>query len=645
MKKILRNMVCLFFALLGFCFNALAESDAPAWIDNLPHDSGYTYYIGRSSEEASEATAFTNATINAREQAITQNFGLYTQIRSETYQANTTSISTQNAETISQQVRLEDFGQVDFFKSTKNDKFSVWVLFKYNKAAIAEEKSRLAILKNSNADNYQLMISGNQSDAKINGTLEVTSNPSGIPIRINGVDKIGDLELRTPVRLMGMFAKGKHTVEFDDSKYEHVQDEIVLYPGTTSKIHKEMIRAHGTIEIETNLEDASVFIGSKLIGKTPLSEPVTVLSGSPISIEINHSEAQTYRSQIVVSRNEKAYEKVNLTSKPSTLSINSDPKGATVEIDGEIQNVTTPTGQISISRGNHKIRVYKSNYKFFEEFVFVKGGENFVLSHVKLNQIKNGIIKGIHYIAGAEYKINNKIISQNSNELYLSPGEYQIQISKADHSTYGDKVNLQEGEVIDLSSVSLKEIPTNIKKLSNPTWSLGIGFLHSGSPANNKSYSTGTIGINGRFQLFTKLGIDIGGYMGEEKYGAAGISKEQPNKRKSSIFKIGLPLTVFSPNWSGNDFINVIPELVTIETSFINKGDSESSPKTEFPALSSKQKGKGLMLEYRIFSIPDKDSKGVAGISFKAGYHKYEDNNGAIGTNATSMGIDLVFGF
>jgi hypothetical protein len=114
-----------------------AESVKPDWIMHLPkNDSTFNYYIGRSTGSISEAEAFTHATINAREQAITQNYGVYTQFRSENYQSVETSQSTQNSEAISQQVRLEEFEQVDFYQEHQSERKNVWVLFKYKKSAI-----------------------------------------------------------------------------------------------------------------------------------------------------------------------------------------------------------------------------------------------------------------------------------------------------------------------------------------------------------------------------------------------------------------------------------------------------------------------------------------------------------------------------
>jgi len=596
MKNLTKNSLLILCFWMNFNSEAQADYQKPSWLERLPKEDGpYSYYIGRSSESLTEAEAFTYATINAREQAIAQNFGVYTQIRSENYQSMKDVQSTQNSEAISQQVRLEEFEQVDFFKNQNGDKINVWVLFKYKKSAINMEKQRLASLKNDPEDSYRFIISGNSEGARINGTLEVVSYPSGAPVRIDGISKIGDLELRTPLRLMGLFQAGKHTIEIDDPKFEIIQKEVVLYPGTTSKISESLNRAYGEISLIAEIEGATVFLGTKAIGTTPLNKSIQIMAESTASIEIRHPEMETYRSQLVVSRGEKKIERTRLSPRLSTISFSSDPRGADVEIAGVAQNQITPTGQIIATRGSHKVRISKPGYETYEEEIYLKGGENLVLPNVKLNYVE---------------------IHESENTL--------------------------------IDPIELKEIPVQVKKLMIPTCTIGIGYFVSQSTIKESKLSLSSYGINVRIQPWDRLGFDIGGFYGEASVENKSNLSSGPNLRETSILKLGMPLTLFRPSWGrGNGSISLIPEYFKVSNEYVNDKatNSSTSTKLKFPELTIKQKAVGGSLEYREFAVPGETSRSVMGISIKTGFHKYNSIGKQTGSEALSAEFSLIVGF
>lgn len=596
MKDLTINSLFIFCLWINFNSKANADSQKPNWIERLPKEDGlYSYYIGRSSESLSETEAFTYATINAREQAIAQNFGVYTQIRSENYQSMNDIQTTQNSEAISQQVRLEEFEQVDFFKEKNEDNINVWVLFKYKKSAINMEKQRIASLKNGPEDSYRFIVSGNSEGARINGTLEVVSYPPGAPVRIDGISKVGDLELRTPLRLMGLFQAGKHTIEIDDPKFEIIQKEVVLYPGTTTKISESLKRGYGEISLITGIEGATVFLGTKAIGTTPLNKSIQIMAESTASIEIRHPEMETYRSQLEVSRGEKKAEHLRLSPRLSTISFSSDPRGADVEIDEISQNQVTPTGQIIAARGIHKIRISKSGYETHEEEIYLKGGENLVLPNVKLKYVE-----------------------------------------------------IHERKNTDTGPIGLKEIPVQVKKLMIPTWTIGIGYFASQSTIKESKLSFSAYGINVRIQPWDRLGFDVGGFYGEASVENKSNLASVPNLRETSIFKLGMPITLLRPSWGGgNGSISLIPEYLTVSNEYVNDKNSNSSTgtKTKFPELTIKQKAVGGSLEYKILRAPQETSRSVMGISITTGFHKYNSIGKQTGAETFSTGLSLIVGF
>ena len=652
MENLTKNSLLVLCLFLHFNSKALAF-EKPSWVEQLPKDDeSYRYYIGRCSESFSEAEAFTHATINAREQAIAQNFGVYTQIRTENYQSVDTSLSTQNSEAISQQVRLEEFEQVDFYKESVKDLKNIWVLFKYKKSAIDQEKSRLSKFKKERDESFQFMVSGNSEGAKINGTLEVVSSPPGAPVRIDGKSTIGDLELRTPLRLMGLFTAGKHTIEIDDPKYELVQKEIILYPGTTAKIDERLKRAYGEITIITDTVGATVFLGAKPIGTTPIEKNVHVMAENSASIEVRHPEMETYRTQVLVSRGEKKIEYVSLVARLSTISFSSDPRGASVEIDNIDKNKTTPTGQINIGRGTHGIKIFKSGYLPYYTTAYIKGGENLVLPNVKLEYIQTGTLVGIENFRSANLTLNGKYYSTSENELALSPGTYKLNISRIGYETYEDDIEIKKGKSRDISSISLKEMPAKKEEIFTEDLPKKVNYKRKAGEAKlyisfatfsnvtyinkKKSVVDAPGGVIG-YQIWNRLAIEFGYFnINSNEQSLDNSHSEVVVHRRIEVARLGMPLTFIKSDWIANDTISLIPEAIQLTNNYTTE---VKSSKYSIPDLTTKQIALGASIYYR--SLSDNSN----GMGLRIGSHTYSSPDKQSHSKAFSAGIEFVIGF
>lgn len=642
MKGLLYSFLCL---VASFAASVASAEDQPAWVNRLPaEDSEYRYYIGRSMDASSEDLAFNQATINAREQAITQNFGLYVQIKTETYQNTTDSISTQNSEAISQQVQLQEFEQVDFFKKISEEKkLNLWMLFRYRKSAIQAEKNRLKGLSKNSTEKFSFMTSGNQENAKISGTLEVTSFPTGAPVRIDGKSEIGDLELRTPLRLMGLFSAGKHTIEIDHPDYDPYQQEIILYPGVTSKVDAKLNRATGAIAIEASVPGATVFLGSKIIGTTPLTEAITVFSGTVVSIELRHPEMKPFQAQIEVPRNETKTVYAKMEPLDSFLSLTSTPPKANVAIDGMMIDQVTPTGLIKISRGPHIVRISKDGYVTHEVNLNAKGGEKLVIPRATLKVQKNAILRGISIFGQADLFLNGKKLESDLYEKEIVPDAYELIIKKEGYYEYKQRFNLNEAEVFDMNGINLKKIPTSVERLTHPTFSLGFGAFFSNPTVDSRRAGISAIGGSLRVNFLSRLGVE-GSYFGS----SAKIDNPQrtqtiPDTRESDVFRMGLPVTIYRPGQNANDGLNIIPEVIQIKTKFSNKMIQGNY--IDFPKLTEKQKARGLSLEYRIYAEPGERSSAVFGFSIRGGVHKYQESSAGPEKKVPSCSMELLIGF
>ena len=97
---------------------------------------------------------------------------------------------------------------------------------------------------------------------------------------------------------------------------------------------------------------ALVRIDGKLVAKTPM-EPVSVAAGTHL-LEVTHTHFAPYSEQIQVAAGESVSRDVQLALGEGELSLLSNPRGAWIEIDGELLDAVTPT-RLTLRSGPHTI--------------------------------------------------------------------------------------------------------------------------------------------------------------------------------------------------------------------------------------------------------------------------------------------------
>src|SRR5262249_25437205 len=107
---------------------------------------------------------------------------------------------------------------------------------------------------------------------------------------------------------------------------------------------------------------------------TPFSSPS--MSAGPHTVVFSRPgyTAQTQTVQVAKGQSLTVY--VQMLSAVSTLTVSSDPPGATILVDGQETGKLTPA-KISVERGDHKITVRKAGFADATASTSVAEGENF----------------------------------------------------------------------------------------------------------------------------------------------------------------------------------------------------------------------------------------------------------------------------
>lgn len=376
-------MKLIFFLAWILALVPAVSSARPAWVDSPPQgDARYKYYVGRSSNSPNESVGFTEATREAYEQAIRENFGFRTRIDSQSYSTTQDSQATKRVRELSQSVEIHDFEQSNsYIEKTSADRINVWLLFRYSRAAIDKEKVRLSKLKESpEPEDFSDVGTASASATRI----EITSDPPGASVTIDGTP--AGL-LRTPVRLTGTVEPGRHRIQIDHPQYQSVDEDFLALPGNTVRIHRTLVRAQGKLGVITTPPTASVFIDGRPVGVSP-TDPVPVPAGTSVMVEITHAGTERLVREVTVGRDETEFLRVELPLKPCLLSVTTQPDRAEVFVDGE-RIGTTPVGSKKLPAGQHTLVVKKEGYEAAEQEFSTSGGERKTIS-IRLSKNRPG---------------------------------------------------------------------------------------------------------------------------------------------------------------------------------------------------------------------------------------------------------------
>ncbi len=349
----------------------------PNWVSAPPpSDSVYKFYVGRSSEAPTEEIAYKEATQDAYDQAIRENFGVSTRIDTETFESGKELTWTKRMQGHSNIVQIKRFEKTEEYKEEAEGKHFLWVLFRYPKSEIDVEQHRL----DSQATQKEVVFSelGSPDDIE-RGTLEVITDPLGASVIIDG-EQVSFAD--TPLRLFGKLSSGKHIVRLSHPLYEDVEEDAVIVPNKITRLTKILKRASGRLKITSTPSGAEVWVDHKRVDRTPTNF-LTVIAGKELKLEIKHKEAEAYVQSLTLGKNEERIADIQLPLKPALISIRSKPQGAEIFLNDELKPFKTPA-TFSVVPGNYRVRVSKGTEGVAETTIELHGGENRKLASLVL---------------------------------------------------------------------------------------------------------------------------------------------------------------------------------------------------------------------------------------------------------------------
>ena len=134
-------------------------------------------------------------------------------------------------------------------------------------------------------------------------TLDVTSNPSGAEVYING-EKKG----KTPLTLY--LPPDEYTIKIKKEGYTTFIKRITLSSGQYLSINAELVKENGTLHVDSEPSEAYVYVDGQLVGRTPLEVALPV---GEHTIVVKKEGYETYTKVVTISVGETVDIHIQLT--------------------------------------------------------------------------------------------------------------------------------------------------------------------------------------------------------------------------------------------------------------------------------------------------------------------------------------------
>ena len=160
-------------------------------------------------------------------------------------------------------------------------------------------------------------------------------------------------------QLLGEFAEALTTLERFDRQ---ASPEVKAKVGQLDKLFAELRSRVGTLQLTCNVPGARVLLRDKVIGTTPLRS--TRLEAGAATLELELEGFFPLRREVVVPAGSSLSLELELHARSNSglLIVHTTPSGAQISIDGRRQGTSSPSVELALRPGTHRITARRDGY-------------------------------------------------------------------------------------------------------------------------------------------------------------------------------------------------------------------------------------------------------------------------------------------
>ncbi len=199
----------------------------------------------------------------------------------------------------------------------------------------------------------------------------------------------------------------------------------------------------GRVSIDSQPPGARVFVDDQHVGDTPLADLALEAGERRIRVQ---AERYLENSQTLEVTGREVQQQLAVALQPgwAEVSIDSEPEGARILVDGEVAG-TTPA-KLEIMQGEHQLLLQQATYADWQQDLTIVASEHQDLGNITL-QPAAGLLQLDSRPSGANVTLNGEFQGQTPLDLEITPGRaHRLAVFKPGYRRHSETVEMQAAD-------------------------------------------------------------------------------------------------------------------------------------------------------------------------------------------------------
>lgn len=370
----MRTMLSLSLASAALMHHAQGSKSAtPDWIRMTPQESGgFQYFVGRSEEGSDEKGLLEDAFQDAYSQCIRANFGFSVEMSSQAYLTEKVTRVVARNSVSSASITLTDFVRVATHFDGGDSRKRAFALYRYSLKSRNRERERFEALSRLRPRRFSF----DRDPSSTATELVVSTRPEGAEVIVDG-QSYGS----TPLRIEGGLKPGGVFLTLKKGGYEFIEEKIEIVRGQKTMVARDLVPEPSALLVDMELDDAKILLDESSI---ELKRWYGNLSPSSHSLKIKSPDIEPYYERFVLQSGEERRIFPQVKYRTIVLSVNSEPSGARLRIDGVVVG-STPIRELKIPASSRRLELIQNGKPAYTEGLRLPAGGRYDLGTIDLS--------------------------------------------------------------------------------------------------------------------------------------------------------------------------------------------------------------------------------------------------------------------
>ncbi len=250
-------------------------------------------------------------------------------------------------------------------------------------------------------------------------------------------------------------------------------ERIVKQPGSLSadrlakaqQLLAEQGALIGTLLVTTNVEGATIEMDQVEVATAPLSQPISVASGTHLVTVVAPGYQPTHRKISVAGQREVKleFQLQQLQGRVAHLEIRTNVPDAEVSVDGTVMGRTPLVADLALAPGKHTVELSRPGYRTARQSVDLgDGAKGEVELGLQPDPARAAMESGMVALAISEPQavvfVNGQPLGAYAGPLQLPRGKHLVRVERADFFPYEREVDVPQGRATELD-IELQPTP------------------------------------------------------------------------------------------------------------------------------------------------------------------------------------------